>query len=58
MVKLTGTLQRLEKIKALVVGDLMLDAYTIGKARRISPEAPVAVLHVQKEERRPEAPGM
>lgn len=57
MVKLTSSLQRLEKIKALVAGDLMLDTYTIGKAKRISPEAPVAVVQVQKEERRPGGAG-
>lgn len=38
--------------KVLVIGDLMLDTYTIGKARRISPEAPVAVVHVIREENR------
>ena len=41
----------------MVVGDLMLDAYTIGKARRISPEAPVAVLKVENEEFRPGGAG-
>lgn len=35
----------------------MLDAYTIGKVQRISPEAPVAVVHVQKEEDRPGGAG-
>jgi len=52
MVKLFGTLSRLEQIKALVIGDFMLDAYTIGKAMRISPEAPVAVINVEQEETR------
>jgi len=41
----------------MVIGDLMLDTYTIGKARRISPEAPVPVLHVQSEEHRPGGAG-
>ena len=40
------------KAKVLLMGDLILDAYTIGKAKRISPEAPVAVLEVQREEQR------
>jgi rfaE bifunctional protein kinase chain/domain len=31
-------------INALVVGDLMLDEYIVGKATRISPEAPVMVV--------------
>lgn len=52
MQELTGTFSKLRNSKILVVGDLILDSYTIGKARRISPEAPVAVLEVQKEEHR------
>jgi D-beta-D-heptose 7-phosphate kinase/D-beta-D-heptose 1-phosphate adenosyltransferase len=35
----------------------MLDNYTIGKARRISPEAPVAVVSVLREESRPGGAG-
>ncbi len=33
--------------KVLIVGDAMLDVYVTGKVERISPEAPVVVLHVQ-----------
>ena len=33
----------------LVVGDLGVDKYTFGEVRRISPEAPVPVLEVEKE---------
>lgn len=50
--KLTGTISRLSPSKILVIGDIILDSYTIGKAKRISPEAPVAVLEVQHEEHR------
>jgi len=50
--KLSARLRNLGESKVLVIGDLMLDTYTIGKVRRISPEAPVAVLQVQKEEHR------
>lgn len=57
MVKLASALSRLNPIKALVIGDFMLDAYTIGKAKRISPEAPVAVVHVQQESYRPGGAG-
>lgn len=57
MVKLTGAFSRIAKKKILVAGDLMLDSYTIGKARRISPEAPVAVIEVHKEEQRPGGAG-
>lgn len=52
MVRLTGSISRLGNCKILVIGDLMLDTYTIGKARRISPEAPVAVVQVIREESR------
>jgi len=38
--------------KVLVVGDLMLDTYLIGKASRISPEAPVPVVKLDHREDR------
>jgi rfaE bifunctional protein kinase chain/domain len=57
MVNLTGILSRFDKKKILVAGDLMLDAYTFGKAKRISPEAPVAVVQVQSQEHRPGGSG-
>lgn len=57
MVKLTGIFSQLGPKKVLVIGDLLLDTYTIGKARRISPEAPVAVIQVQREEQRPGGAG-
>ena len=37
------------KIKVLVIGDLMIDEYLWGSVDRISPEAPVPVVSVQKE---------
>lgn len=48
--ELIGNFSKLQERRILVAGDLMLDTYTIGKARRISPEAPVAVIHVEKQE--------
>ena len=39
--------------RVLVVGDLMLDRYWQGAASRISPEAPVPVVHVNDTEERP-----
>ena len=36
-------------IWALVVGDLMLDRYLWGKVERISPEAPVPVVLIEKD---------
>lgn len=49
---LTGLFSRLSSTTIAVIGDFMLDTYTIGKAKRISPEAPVAVLNVISEEHR------
>jgi len=49
MVRLTGSFSQLRPCKVLVAGDLLLDTYTIGKTRRISPEAPVVVVQVQSE---------
>lgn len=39
--------------KVLVVGDVMLDRYWFGDVSRISPEAPVPVLKVERVEERP-----
>lgn len=39
-------------IKVLVIGDLMLDKYIWGKTSRISPEAPVQVVEVERDELR------
>lgn len=55
--KLIGMLSRFNAVKVVVIGDFMLDTYTTGKVKRISPEAPVSVLHVQKEESRPGGAG-
>lgn len=38
--------------RVLVVGDVMLDRYWFGSVARISPEAPVPVVHVQRSEER------
>ena len=38
--------------KVLVLGDVMLDAYVYGSVNRISPEAPVPVVHVSSKEER------
>jgi D-beta-D-heptose 7-phosphate kinase/D-beta-D-heptose 1-phosphate adenosyltransferase len=42
-------MQSVNKPNILVIGDLMIDHYLWGKADRISPEAPVQVIDVQKE---------
>jgi D-beta-D-heptose 7-phosphate kinase/D-beta-D-heptose 1-phosphate adenosyltransferase len=41
---------RAKNVRVLVVGDLMLDEYLWGKAERISPEAPVQVVEVTRED--------
>lgn len=41
-----------EKARVLVVGDVMLDRYWHGATSRISPEAPVPVVHVSQSEER------
>ncbi|WP_421884423.1 D-glycero-beta-D-manno-heptose-7-phosphate kinase [Pacificispira sp.] len=46
---LAATLERLGGAKVLCVGDLMLDRFVEGKVERISPEAPIPVLSVQRE---------
>ena len=41
-----------DQARVLVVGDLMLDRYWHGATERISPEAPVPVVHVRQNEER------
>ena len=42
-------LNKFPKVKILVVGDIMMDRFIWGKVSRISPEAPVPVVAVEKE---------
>src|ERR1700755_2740364 len=44
--------EQLGAARVLVVGDVMLDRYWFGDVNRISPEAPVPVVLVQKQEDR------
>jgi rfaE bifunctional protein kinase chain/domain len=46
------TTERIACCRILVVGDVMLDRYWHGEVTRISPEAPVPVVHIQREENR------
>jgi rfaE bifunctional protein kinase chain/domain len=46
------TKQELARARVLVVGDAMLDRYIYGTVDRISPEAPVPVVRVTREEER------
>ncbi len=57
MVKLAKTFSHFRPFRTLVLGDFMLDTYTTGRVKRISPEAPVPVMEVQKQESRPGGAG-
>lgn len=50
---LLDTLSRWRGFRAVVVGDFILDQLVYGNAERMSPEAPVPVLHAQRTEDRP-----
>jgi len=39
-------------LKVLIIGDVMVDSYVWGQVERISPEAPVPVVNVKKQEKR------
>jgi D-glycero-beta-D-manno-heptose-7-phosphate kinase len=43
---------KVARARVLVVGDIMLDRYWFGEVERISPEAPVPVVHVARRENR------
>lgn len=47
--RIAELLDRARQVRVLVVGDAMLDVYLRGAASRISPEAPVPVVHVREE---------
>lgn len=51
-IEIESFLARLNGLKALVVGDLMLDEYVWGRTERISPEAPVQVVDVVRDDLR------
>lgn len=49
---MTISKEQLAKARVLVVGDVMLDRYWYGAVDRISPEAPVPVVRISREEER------
>ena len=50
---LRGWIPKLAGKRVLVIGDVMADHYIFGKVERISPEAPIPVVHVDHEEVKP-----
>jgi D-glycero-beta-D-manno-heptose-7-phosphate kinase len=48
----TPSLEQLARAKVLIVGDAMLDRYWFGAVERVSPEAPVPIVRVTREEER------
>jgi rfaE bifunctional protein kinase chain/domain len=49
---MSNKLDKVAQVRLLVVGDVMLDRYWFGEVSRISPEAPVPVVKVQRSEER------
>ncbi|MCK5373711.1 MAG: D-glycero-beta-D-manno-heptose 1-phosphate adenylyltransferase [Alphaproteobacteria bacterium] len=45
----TDIIERMNGMPILVIGDIMLDRFVYGKVKRISPEGPVPVLSVERE---------
>ncbi|HSZ58011.1 MAG TPA: PfkB family carbohydrate kinase, partial [Tepidisphaeraceae bacterium] len=48
--RLIELVENLPRSRVVLLGDLMVDRYLYGNAERLSPEAPVPVLHYQREE--------
>ena len=49
LISLNRLLRRFAGVRILVIGDLMLDRYVWGRVQRISPEAPIPIVHVTRE---------
>ncbi|MFT6747424.1 MAG: rfaE bifunctional protein kinase chain/domain [Glaciecola sp.] len=49
---LKDSFERFNKIRCLIIGDVMVDSYIWGAVNRMSPEAPVPVFEVEKRENR------
>lgn len=47
--ELTDAVRRLSRTSVLVVGDAMLDRYVYGAVRRVSPEAPIPIVSVERD---------
>ncbi len=47
---LSEALEKVRGTRVLVIGDIMLDRFVHGRVERISPEAPIPVMHVERED--------
>lgn len=47
--EIKNIIEKFQNKKIVVLGDLMLDRYFWGKVTRVSPEAPVPVVDIQRE---------
>jgi D-beta-D-heptose 7-phosphate kinase/D-beta-D-heptose 1-phosphate adenosyltransferase len=47
--RLATLVRSFARVRLLVIGDVVLDEYLWGEVERVSPEAPVPVVHVQRE---------
>src|SRR3954466_14023695 len=52
LIEIVESLESRPASPIVLVGDLMLDRYVYGNAERLSPDAPVPVLHYRKEDAR------
>ncbi len=52
MKKINTLFNQINKLKVGVIGDVMLDTYNWGKVERISPEAPIPIVSLQRKEHR------
>ena len=59
MIDLTALSHKMnfEKVRVLCLGDVMLDKFVHGEAKRLSPEAPIPVHRVQREQVMPGGAG-
>lgn len=51
-ISLTDLFENFNNLHVLIVGDVMVDAYVWGRSTRLSPEAPVPIVHVARTEQR------
>ncbi len=52
MNSIDSVFEAFSRLNVLIIGDVMVDAYVWGEVSRISPEAPVPVMRIDKEEQR------